>query len=65
MTLKEKIQFLVDNGFSCGQISKICNCHSSSISKWLKGTTQISARMEESIESHVKDFLEKIYLVWR
>ena len=63
MTLKEKIQFLVDNGFSCGQIGKIC--HSSSISKWLNGTIQISARMEESIESHVKDFLEKIYLVWR
>ena len=65
MTLKEKVQFLVDNGFSCGQIGKICNCPSSSISKWLNGTIQISARMEESIESHMKDFFEKIYLVWR
>lgn len=65
MTLKEKVQFLVDNGFSCGQIGKICNCHPSSISKWLKGTIQISARMEESIESHIISFLKDLNNIWR
>ena len=64
MILKEKIQFLIDKGFTCGQIAKICNCHSSSISKWLNGTSQISSRMEESIENHIKSFLNELNNIW-
>lgn len=64
MTLKEKIQFLIDSGFTCGQLAKICGCHSTSISKWLNNTTKISTRMEESIESHIKSFLQNINNIW-
>lgn len=64
MILKEKIQFLINKGFTCGQIAKICDCHSSSISKWLNGTSQISNRMEESIENHIKSFLNEINNIW-
>ena len=64
MILKEKIQLLIDKGFTCGQIAKICNCHSSSISKWLNGTSQISIRMEESIENHIKSFLDELNNIW-
>lgn len=65
MTLKEKVQYLIDSGFTCGQIGKICNCHSSSISKWLRGISQISPRMEESIEIHMKSFLKNLNEIWR
>lgn len=64
MVLKEKIQFLINKGFTCGQIAKICNCHSTSISKWLNGTSQISSRMEESIENHMKSFLNELNNIW-
>ena len=64
MILKEKIQFLINKGFTCGQIAKICDCHSSSISKWLNGTSQISNRMEESIENHIKSFLNELNNIW-
>ena len=64
MILKEKIQFLINKGFTCGQIAKICNCHSSSISKWLNGTSQVSDRMEESVENHIKSFLNEINKIW-
>ena len=64
MILKDKIQFLINKGFTCGQISKICECHSSSISKWLNGTSHISARMEKSIENHIKTFLQEINEIW-
>ena len=65
MDLKEKIQFLIDKGFTCGQIGKICNCHSSSISKWLNNTSEISSRMKESIESHMKSFINEINNIWK
>lgn len=64
MSLKEKIQFLIDNGFTFNQIGFLCNCHGTSISKWFNGKTNISKRMEESIEAHMKAFCIKINQVW-
>lgn len=64
MNLKNKIQFMIDNGFTYGQLGKICNCHSTSISKWMRNEHKISSRMEESIESHIKSFIQKLEKVW-
>lgn len=64
MSLKEKIQLMINCGFTYSQISKICECHHSSISKWLNGTIKISTRMEESIENHIKSFLKDLNNIW-
>ena len=64
MTLKEKIQKLIDLGFTYGQLGKICECHSSSISSWMRGASNISKRMEESIESHIKSFVQNLNNIW-
>lgn len=64
MTLKEKIQKLVDLGFTYGQLGKICECHSSSISSWMRGASNISKRLEESIESHIKSFIQNLNNIW-
>ena len=64
MTTKEKIQYLLDNGFTYNQIGKICECHGTSISKWINGVSNISKRMEDSINNHMKQFFQKIYLLW-
>ena len=47
MNLKDKIQKMIDLGFTYGQLGKICECHSSSISSWMRGASNISKRMEE------------------
>ena len=65
MNLKDKINKMIEMGFTFGQLGKICNCHSSSISKWLNGTSQISPRMEESIENHMKSFLKDLNNIWK
>lgn len=64
MTLKEKIQKMISLGFTCGQIGKICNCHGTTISSWLRGASSISTRMEESIESHIKSFTNELKNLW-
>ena len=64
MTFKEKIQKMLDLGFTCGQIGKICQCHGTTISSWLRGSSNISKRMEESIENHIKSFIQKIEELW-
>lgn len=64
MTIKEKIQYLLDNGFNYNQIGKICECHGTSISKWINGTANISKRMEESINNHMRIFFQNMYNLW-
>lgn len=64
MTLKEKIQKLIDLGFTYGQLGKICECHSSSISSWMRGASNISKRLEDSIESHIKSFIQNLNNIW-
>lgn len=64
MTLKEKIQYLIDNGFSFNQLGKICGCHATSISKWMKTDYNISKRMEESIEHHIQSFIKQLEDIW-
>lgn len=64
MSFREKIQFMLDLGFTYGQIAKICNCHSTSISKWMRGESNMSERMIESIEAHIKSFIQQLEEVW-
>ncbi len=64
MTLKEKIQYMLQVGFTYGQLGRICDCHPSSISGWIRGTTNISKRMEESIESHIHSFIQNLNNTW-
>ena len=64
MTLKEKIQQMINLGFTCGQIGKICQCHGTTISSWLRGSSNISKRMEESIENHIQSFIKKLENIW-
>ena len=65
MDLKEKIQNMIKLGFTYGQLGKICKCHPSSISNWIRGVSNISNRMEETIENHINNFLNQLITIWR
>ena len=64
MNLLEKVQWMVKHGFTCGQIARIVNCSDSTIIKWVKGTSKISKRMEESIEYHLSSFIQSLNDIW-
>lgn len=64
MALKEKIQKMIELGFTCGQLGKICGCHGTTISSWLRGASNLSKQMEESIESHIKSFAAILNDLW-
>ena len=64
MTLKEKIQKLLDLGFTCGQLGKICGCHGTTISSWLRGASNLSKQMQESIENHIQSFIKELEKIW-
>lgn len=64
MTLKEKIQKLIDLGFTCGQLGRICSCHGTTISSWLRGASNLSKQMEESINNHIQSFVKNLEEIW-
>lgn len=64
MTLKEKIQKLIELGFTYGQLGKICGCHSSSIASWMRGASNISNRLEENIDNRLKSFIKTLEELW-
>lgn len=64
MTLQEKIQKMLDLGFTCGQLGKICGCHGTTISSWMRGASNLSKQMQESIESHIQSFIQNLNNIW-
>lgn len=64
MNLQEKIQKMIDLGFTYGQLGKICECHGATIASWMRGASNISKRMEESIENHLKTFVKILDEIW-
>lgn len=55
---------MIELGYSYNQLGKICECHPTSLSKWMRGEINISARMEESIKSHIKSYIENLENIW-
>lgn len=64
MNLKNKIQQMIELGFTYGQLGRICNCAPATIAGWMRNATNISKRMEESIENHINIFLKKLVAIW-
>ena len=65
MSLKDKIQKMIELGFTYGQLGKICECSPSSISSWMRGATNISKRMETSINNHIQSFTNILVEIWK
>ena len=65
MDLKNKIQQRIVLGFTYGQLGRICDCSPATISGWMRNATNISKRMEESIENHINIFLKKLVAIWK
>lgn len=64
MNLLEKVQWMVEHGFTCGQIARIVDCSDSTIIKWVKNKTKVSKRMEESIQNHLSSFIKDLNDIW-
>lgn len=65
MILEDKIKYMIDNGFTYGQLARIVKCSNSTLSNWIRGDGNISERMKESIEAHIKSFIQNLNEIWK
>ena len=58
MSIKNKLQFFIDNGMSISYIAKCMNVNYSTLSKWLKGQKNISRKNEELVFITLQNIVE-------
>ena len=59
MTVKEKLQFCVDNGIPISFIAREMKVDPSTLSKWLRGEKGITHKNEEKVLSTLQSIIKK------
>ena len=49
MTTKEKIEYMVSRGIKVIDLAKRVGCNQTTLGRWLRGETNISARLEKDL----------------
>ena len=60
MTIKEKVQFLVSHGVKVVELANRVNCNQTTLGRWLRNETNISARLEKDLDTMIKQFITEI-----
>ena len=63
MSLKDKIQYLVDRGVTITEFSRRVDCSKTTIGRWLRGETNLSKRLEKDLTKVLEDYLTEIKLI--
>lgn len=63
MTTKEKIEYMVSRGIKVIDLAKRVGCNQTTLGRWLRGETNISARLEKDLNQMIKDFIEEIEIL--
>ena len=59
MTLKQQLQFFVDNGMSLSYIAKIMEVDLTTLSKWLHNQKGLSTKNEEKLYYTLQNIVDK------
>lgn len=60
MTIKEKIQFLISHGVKIVELANRVNCNQTTLGRWLRNETNISARLEKDLNEMIQQFIIEI-----
>ena len=60
MTIKEKIELLVNHGVKITELARRVNCNQTTLSRWLRGETNLSSRLEKDLNNMIVQFMEEL-----
>lgn len=60
MTTKEKLLFLVAHGVKITELANRAQCHKNTLSMWLRGESNLSARLEQNVNNAINFFLKEL-----
>lgn len=63
MTIKEKIEFLIEHGIKVVELAKRTNCSPTTLGRWLRGESNISSRLEKDLNNMIIQFVEELEIL--
>ena len=60
MTTKERLLFLTNRGVKITEFASRVKCHKNTLSMWLRGESNLSARLERDINNAINLFLKEL-----
>ena len=60
MTIKEKIELLVNHGVKITELARRVNCNQTTLSRWLRGETNLSSRLEKDLNNMILQFIQEL-----
>lgn len=63
MTTKERLLYLTDRGFTVTELARRIECSKSTLGRWLRGETNLSARLERDVKIGINQLLQELDVI--
>ena len=63
MTTKERLLYLIDRGFTITELARRIECSKSTLGRWLRGETNLSARLERDVKKGINQLLQELDVI--
>lgn len=63
MTTKERLSYLIDRGFTAAELARRIECSKSTLGRWLRGETNLSARLERDVNKGIDQLLLELDMI--
>lgn len=60
MTTKERLSFLINLGFTIASFARRVECDKTTLGRWLRGETNLSARLERDVKKEINQLLQEL-----
>lgn len=63
MTTKERLLYLIDKGFTVAEFARRIECSKSTLGRWIRGETKLSARLERDVKIEINKLLQELDVI--
>lgn len=60
MTTKERLIYLYERGVPLTEFARRVNCNKTTLGRWLRNETNLSARLEKDLDSEIDKYLSEL-----
>lgn len=63
MSIRDKVLYLTSRGVSITEIAKRAECSHTTIAKWLRGESKLSARLERDVDRLIIEYIKELNVI--
>lgn len=63
MTTRDRLLYLLDRGFTAAELARRVECSKTTIGRWVRGETKLSARLERDVNVAINQLLQELDVI--